>query len=311
MQTGVVVAVIDEFIDHLRLARRFSPHTIRAYAKDIGDFAEFLAEAGAAEESEEPVWAEIGREHIAAYLLRLTKRSLARATVARKVAALRAFFNYLIREGRVTQNPAVLIRLRRAGSHLPSFLSARQAEQLLESLGGDKPLAKRDRALLEMLYATGLRLSEAASLNLGQIDFGQRLVRVVGKGAKERIVLFGQPAEQALRDYLEEGRPALARRNKAGPPEEQALWLNRFGRRLSVRGIGLVVERCGLLIGLGRSLSPHALRHSFATHLLEGGADIRVVQELLGHASLSTTQIYTHTSVRHLQKAYRQAHPLA
>ena len=305
------MAALDDFIDYLRFTRHFSPHTVKAYANDTAEFARFLESLGLAKGDTEPDWSAVARDQVAAYLLSLTKRRLARRTIARRVAALRSLFRYLLLRGLAGDNPTVLIRVRRGPPPLPAFLSREQALQLIQAAGGDEPIAKRDRAILEMLYATGVRLSEVAALDLDQPDLHHCCIRVLGKGRKERLVLFGRSAQEALRDYLAEGRPELARRRKKAPPEQRPLWLNRFGARLSPRGIALVVERCALRIGLGDSLSPHALRHTFATHLLEGGADIRLVQELLGHASLATTQIYTHTSVRHLKRAYRQAHPLA
>ncbi len=305
------MSALEEFIDWLRFERRFSPHTVKAYASDTAEFAAFLDDRGLAKGDQEPDWPRVGREEVAGYLLRLTKRGIARRSIARKIAALRTFYRFLLHRGAVAQNPVSLVRVRRPATKLPAFLSREQARQLIEAAGGDSALAKRDHAVLELFYATGMRLSEMASLDLGQVDLDHSCSRILGKGKKERVVLFGRPAADALRLYLAEGRPDLARRRKNGPPEQRALWLNRFGQRLSPRGIALLVERCALRIGLGESLGPHALRHSFATHMLEGGADIRVVQELLGHSSLATTQIYTHTSVRHLKRAYGRAHPLA
>jgi site-specific recombinase XerD len=231
---------------------------------------------------------------------------MAPATVARKLAAVRGLFDYLVRTERVGQNPAELVSSPKREEKLPRVLSAEQVRDLLERIPARTPLELRDRAMLELAYSCGLRCEEIVSLDLDSLDFETEQLRVLGKGSKERLLPVGEPAQRALRDYSERARHALS-----GDPRERALFLSKSGRRLSnsdvTRRLGLWVREAALAGGV----SPHALRHSFATHLLEGGADLRTIQELLGHASISTTQVYTRVDAARLRDAYAATHPRA
>lgn len=290
------------FLAYLRDERACSARTVEAYGRDLGQLGEFLRErlGGAA--------AALGE--IDLYLLRSWLASLARArgasTVARKIAALRSFYRFLARRGWVEANPAAELETPKVRRPLPTFLSVEEAHEVVETASPSTAAGARDRALLELLYGSGLRVGELAGLDLGDVDAGRGLVRVRGKGDKERLVPVGPPALSAVGAWLERRGELL----RPGLPTK-ALFLGPRGRRLGVRRVQEMVQRYGAL-GAGRpDLHPHALRHTCATHLLEGGADLRAIQEILGHASLSTTQRYTHVSVDALVRVYDQAHPLA
>ena len=291
-------AATEAFLEHLERERNASPRTVRSYGDDLRQFAAHLER-------------ELGREArpqdvdhllIRGFLAELHRRGLSKASSARKLAALRSFFRYLCREGRLPANPAKLLLSPRREKRIPSVLEPSQVELLLQ-VPGDAPAALRARAILELLYATGMRCAELVGLDLGELDLQARTVRVLGKGHKERVVLFGVPAARALREWLS-ARPQLR-------PRSEALFLNARGGRLSDRSVRALVARRVRQLALERRCSPHTLRHSFATHLLTRGADLRSIQELLGHASLSTTQRYTHVDTRHLLEVYRKAHPRA
>jgi site-specific recombinase XerD len=224
-------------------------------------------------------------------------------SIARNLSTLRTFFRFLLREAEIPRNPLLLIPAPKGVTKLPNVLSVEEIERLITAPDSCTPLGLRDRALFEVLYATGLRVSELLSICLGDIDWEKRTIRVMGKGSKERLVLLGDLAVDALRTYVEEGRPRL----RAGR-EERALFLSYLGQPLSTRGFHLILRETLSRAGITRRVTPHTLRHSFATHLLEGGADLRVVQELLGHASVSTTQVYTHVSDGYLREVYSRAH---
>lgn len=286
------------FLITLQAERHASPHTVAAYAADLAHYAEFLQGRGGD-------WRIVDRATLRAYLASLLAGGLSRRTCARKLSALRSFYKAMRRDGYVEIDPMPGIASPKGARHLPAFLSAEQAQVLLEAGARvEEPRELRDRALLELLYAAGLRVSELVALDLGQIDPQLGEAHVVGKGHKERVVVVGEVALHALRAYLERGRPALARK-----PGERALLLNRFGGRLSDRSARTIVDEWRARAGLPEHISPHTLRHSFATHLLDGGADLRVVQELLGHASLNTTQVYTHVTQAESRRAYDRAHP--
>jgi len=275
---------------------RLAPRTVDAYRRDLADLAAFLhgSPAGAT------------HDQLAAYLASLRARGLASTTVARRVAALRSFYRHQMLLGMRSDNPAAELELPRRARTLPRTLSPGEAERLIEAATGTTPRSLRDRALVELLYGAGLRVSEAVGLDRAAVDLDRRLVRCFGKGSKERVVPIGREAVESLRRYLGRGRPYLDRRHR---PE---LFLNAQGGALTRAGAFLILRRLAATAGLepGR-VHPHLLRHSFATHLLEGGADLRSVQEMLGHADLSTTERYTHVSDRRRKELYFQAHPHA
>jgi integrase/recombinase XerD len=278
------------------LAARRAPRTVDAYTRDLRRLSAFLGK---------PL-ARASVEELERFTAQLRADGLAPATIARRSAAARSFFRHLQLLGVRADNPAAEVEVPRRVRRLPRTLSAGEAERLIEAAGGATPRGLRDRALVELLYGAGLRVSEAVALEKGGVDLDERLVRVTGKGGKERIVPVGRPAVEALRRYLARGRPLLDRRHR---PE---LFLNAKGGALTRAGAFLILRRVAAAAGLepGR-VHPHLLRHSFATHLLEGGADLRVVQELLGHADLGTTELYTHVSDRRRRESYFRAHPHA
>jgi integrase/recombinase XerC len=297
---------VGAFLEHLAHERRASPNTVAAYGRDLRALLEFARERG-------------GRRAEAlagfdVYLLRAWLGHVARtaepATVARKVAAVRAWMRWMLRRGIVNRSAADELASPKVRRTLPVHLSVDAAKEVVEAAPTDAPRGLRDRALLELLYGSGLRVSECVSLSLGDVDLDAATARVLGKGRKERIVPLGGKCLAALRAYLAEERPTLLHpRTRAQDP--RAVFLNARGGRLGVRAVQDIVRKYGAL-GAGRAdLHPHALRHTCATHLLDGGADLRAIQELLGHSSLSTTQRYTHVSVEHLLRVYDAAHPLA
>lgn len=288
----------------MRHVRRLSEHTLAAYSSDLRQFAIFLQK-----QDTPPHWEGVGSRQVRSFLAQLVQRGYSPRSVARKAASVRGFFSFLLERGKLPDNPAVGIRVRRKRHDLPRNLTEEQTKALVEQAVGESALARRDRALLELAYATGLRLSELAHLKMSAVDWETREIRVLGKGSKERVVFFGRWAAEALEEYIGRGREDLLK--KSSKVAKDYLWVNRLGGRLSRRGIQRVAARYGLKAGLGEAVTPHTLRHSFATHLLTGGADLRTVQELLGHSSLSSTQIYTHTSAAHLKKVYDETHPLA
>jgi integrase/recombinase XerC len=234
------------------------------------------------------------------------KLGLVKASIARKLSAIRSFYRYLLQEGLVFTSPAATTSSPKLDKRLPSFLTLEEARRLLEAPDVSTPQGQRDRALLELLYASGLRVSELVKLNLEQINLDTREIRVWGKGSKERVVLMGKPAAGALATYINEGRPKLL-----GGKRSSTLFVNRYGGRLPERRVQRILEKYTRIAGMAKRVHPHMLRHTFATHLLDGGADLRVVQELLGHAALSSTQIYTHVTKSQAKKVYLSAHPMA
>ena len=294
---------LEAFVDGLR-ARSASPGTLTEYRRNATEFLAFLG-------ARDVDWRTPDRATVRSYLASLADRGLAATSVGGRLAAVRSLYRHALRHGRIAVDPLAGVRAPRRPSRLPRVLSVDEAEDLVTAPrrlpSRDDALARRDEAMLELLYATGMRISELAGLTVDRVDLERRRLRVVGKGNKERQLLFGTPAASALRGYLATARPILAARGDAGG----AVFLNASGSPLSARGARMVIERWVQAIGAPDRTSPHTLRHSFATHLLEGGADLRVVQELLGHANLQTTQIYTHLSDAALRTAYRDAHPRA
>jgi len=295
---------IDTFITDLRHRRRASENTLRGYTRDILQFAEFL-------EREYPQmrWQDVQPATVRAFLAELHRLAMSPRSIERKIAALRAFFKYLQHCGIIPTNPAQAVHAPRHDQQLPKVLARQEVDRLLTAPAGDDPLSVRDRAILELLYATGMRVGELTRLRLQDIDWSQNAIRVLGKGNKARIVLFGRAAQEALSEYLSRARPQLLAKGQA--KEEGWLFLNGRGTHLTDRSVRRVVDRYAPELNSSFKPSPHSLRHSFATHLLDSGADLRTVQELLGHANLTTTQIYTHVSRERLKEVYRQAHPRA
>jgi len=291
---------LQRYLTYMRTSRNASPYTIKNYRTDIKQFLDYCsAQAITSLDG-------IDRSLLRSYLAELDEQGYVKASVARRLAELRSFGRFLVQEGVLARNPFRLVSAPRVPKLLPRYLTVSEVEALLATPNVNTPAGMRDRAMLEVLYAAGLRVSELAGLDLRDVDLGQAQVRAVGKGSRERIGLLGQPAVRAVRAYLQSARPGLL-----GKQPTAALWLNQRGGRLTVRGIANVVADAGVKAGIAARVSPHVLRHSFATHLLDGGADLRVVQELLGHANLATTQIYTHVSQARAREVYARAHPRA
>jgi site-specific recombinase XerD len=302
---------VDTFIAHLRDERGLAANTVAAYERDVVQFFRFAARGRVVDPGG------VDQLLLRRFLAQLTTRGLAASSIARKAAALRACFRLLARRGLVAANPAADLGSPRGPRRLPVVLKQRQVEELLARPQPMDPVGLRDRAILELLYATGMRVGELCALELGDLDLASDLVLVHGKGGKERLVPFGGPARAALLQYLVEGRrmmlPATASGRQAGSADRfgQVLFFNRRARPMTPRDVRGMVQRYRAGSGVPSEASPHTLRHSFATHLLEGGADLRSVQELLGHVALTTTQTYTHVSNERLRRVYEQAHPRA
>jgi integrase/recombinase XerC len=292
--------IFERYIQYLEAERNASPYTVRNYQTDLADFFKFLTK------KEFTMLDEVDRHVLRDYLSELAERGIAKASIARKLSAIRSFFRYLVREELIAKNPIEQVSSPKLDRRLPAFLTQEEMEKLLNAPDLSTPLGQRDRALLELLYASGLRVSELVGLTLEQIDLETNEIRVWGKGSKERVVLMGQPAAEALKDYIQEGRARLR-----GEKKTKALFLDRYGQRLTERSVQRLLNQYAKKAGIGKRVHPHMLRHTFATHLLDGGADLRVVQELLGHARLTSTQIYTHVTKGQARKVYLAAHPLA
>jgi len=293
-------ALLRSYVRYLEAERNASAYTVRNYVHDLRHFIDFLRK------QKVTTFEEVDRHMVRRYIASLLERGFEKTSVARKLSALRSFYRYLIRENLVSRNPLASVSSPKLDQRLPSFLSGEEAVHLVEAPDAETPLGQRDRAILELLYASGLRVSEVVGLDIADVNLDAREARVWGKGNKERMVLMGKPAASALDVYLRQGRPQLA-----GRTATEALFLNRYGRRLSQRSLQKALAKYSTRAGLDKKVHPHLVRHSFATHLLDGGADLRVVQELLGHARLSSTQIYTHVSQTQARKVYLSAHPRA
>ena len=293
--------LFDNYIHHLQAELNASPYTVRNYTTDLLGFFEFLRTKGF--DSLEG----IDKHALRDYLSHLMAQGFAKASIARKLSAIRSFYRYLLREKIVSTNPLETTSSPKLDKRLPSFLTQEEVKQLLEAPDLSKPQGQRDRAILELLYASGLRVSELVKLDLGDINLESREIRVFGKGSKERVVLMGVPAANALQTYLTQGRPELLKDKK----DTGALFITDYGKRPIERRIQKILGEYASLAGIDKRVHPHMLRHTFATHLLDGGADLRVVQELLGHANLSSTQIYTHVTRSQAKKVYLSAHPMA
>jgi len=283
---------IDKFIRYLEIEKNYSAHTILNYSLDLKEFKDFLKDT--------PI-EKVDHLVLRKYLSELKQKNLKNRTVNRKLSCLRSFFKFLFREGYIKSNPTKLISGPKQEKNLPSFLTEEEVLRLLENIPLKDEHNFRDKAILETFYSTGMRISELVGLNISDIDFISGTVKVRGKGKKERLLPIGEKAISALKDYLE-------RRKKK---DEEAVFLNRFGKRITGRAVRDIVAKYVKLVSIKTGVSPHTLRHSFATHLLERGADLRSVQELLGHTNISTTQIYTHLTTEKLKQIYNQAHPRA
>ncbi len=294
--------LFNKYIAYLEVERNASPYTVRNYTTDLLGFFQFLRD------KEINSLKEVDRHTLRDYLSHLMEKGFVKASIARKLSAIRSFYRYLLREEIISTSPVATTSSPKLDKRLPSFLTIEEINRLLEAPDLSTPQGLRDRALMELLYASGLRVSELVSISLEQVNLDTNEIRVWGKGAKERVVLIGKPAARALTDYLRQGRPKLF---GARIRMTNALFINRYGKRLIERRVQRILEKYTNIAGIGKRVYPHMLRHTFATHLLDGGADLRVVQELLGHASLSSTQIYTHVSKSQAKKVYLSAHPMA
>ena len=306
MKTETLGQALDGFMTSLRAETGASPHTVRAYWKDLRQFFDYTLSSN--ELQPESVagkpFSAFTRRHVRSFAAALRQRGLKPATQERKLSSIRSFFRFMQRLGEVDFNCAAQVDLPKKPKSLPGFLSVDEAFAMMDSAQGAEGRNKaRNHAILELLYATGMRVSELSGVNLGDVDFAGGFIKVLGKGNKERLVPFGGKAETALKALVNERDPNAA---KNAP-----LFLNKDGGRLSVRSIHSIVKRGSLMAGLGRPVGPHKLRHTFATHLLEGGADLRAIQEMLGHSSLSTTQKYTHVNLKTLMEVYDRTHPRA
>jgi integrase/recombinase XerC len=292
-------AAVDAFARHLSAEKHYSAHTLANYTRDLGQFARFLDEThGGAIPAVECISVFDVRAHLATMM----GAGRARRSVARYLSSLRSFFKFLFRQGVLAAPPMSAVKAPKLPRPLPKFLTVQDVERVLAVLAARTLKGKRDRAIVEALYSTGMRVSELAGLTHAQMDARSGVLRVLGKGRKERLVLLGGPARAAMTAYLGDA-------TYGGRAPHEAVFKNRFGKRLGVLSIERMLSRAGKAAGLAQRVTPHTLRHSFATHLLDAGADLRSVQELLGHASLSTTQIYTHITPERLKRAYDRAHP--
>ena len=303
----ILARLIDRFLEHLGGERNFSPHTLRAYRGDLDRFLVFLAAEFLAKEPDAIRPQEVDSLAVRSFLAAMTRSGLGRRSQARVLSAVRSLFRFACREGILPANPAAAVHAPKQPQTLPRHLRPGEVENLLDGPLGEAPLERRDRALLELLYATGLRVAEIVSLDWNDLDLRERVLRVLGKGGKERMVPFGRKAQEALSAWL----AVWDEVRRVDGSEDDPVFLNRDGGRLSDRSVRRVVDRWVEAAALARGVHPHTLRHTFATHLLERGADLRAIQELLGHSSLATTQRYTHLEVERLLSVYRESHPHA
>ena len=297
---------VEQFLDYVSSEKGFSKNTRDAYANDLTQLKEFLTPTVGFANGDG--WGKVTRDSLSAYILSMRDRDYAATTIARKIAAVKSFYAFLSDEGVIKSDPTEELSSPKVGRPLPKFLSLEEIELLLSlpAKKGHGPDAKRDRALLEMAFATGMRVTEIVSLNVGDVNTESHMVRCLGKGSKERMIPMHDEAALAVEDYMKAGRPALARRMA-----EKALFLNVRGDRLTRQGFWLLLKNYAKGAGIRAAITPHVLRHSFATHMLRGGAPLRNVQEMLGHANISTTQVYTHLTNDHIKEEFMKAHPRA
>ena len=324
-------AIVEQFLDYLKYEKRFSEHTAKCYGADLGQFGNFLLEtcetdessvdaggmdhhmgvatavAVQTEQSVDQLLLSVEVNEARSYLARLNEKEYSKATIARKLATLRSFYKFLVKRDRVSSNPVVSIKTPKQDKKLPKFLEYEEVVRLLNTPPANTCLGARDRAILEVLYSTGMRVSELVSLNMDDVDFLSEVIHIRGKGKKERICPIGSSALQAIQNYIEFRNRRMANDSNF---DSRVLFANKHGQRLSTRSVRRKMDKYLIEAGLDPAISPHTLRHSFATHMLNNGADLRSVQELLGHQSLSTTQIYTHITTSHMNEQYQNAHPM-
>ncbi|MBN1693578.1 MAG: tyrosine recombinase XerC [Dehalococcoidales bacterium] len=290
--------VFSRYIDYLEAEKNVSAYTVRNYTGDLLEFFTFVSKSGI------DTLKKVDKQTLRAYLAELMRKGFAKSSIARKLSAIRSFYRYLMREELVSASPAATTVSPRLDKRLPEFLTQDEAKRLVESPDVSQPQGQRDRALLELLYASGLRVSELVNMNVDQLNLATNEIRVWGKGSKERVVLIGEPAAAALNTYINSGRKELL-----GGKRNNAIFVNRYGERILARRVQKILLKYSK--NINKRVHPHILRHTFATHLLDGGADLKVVQELLGHADLASTQIYTHVTQSRARKIYLAAHPMA
>lgn len=300
-------AQVQQFLEFLTAEKGFSTNTRDAYQNDLAQLSEFL-DGKLGSENGPDVWAKVSRDDLSRYVSSMRKRDYAATTVARKIASVKSFYAFLVDEGKVTVDPTEDIATPKVGRPLPKFLSREDLERLLAQprRKGRNPENLRDEALLQLVYATGMRVTELISLSVGDVSLESKTVRCLGKGSKERVIPIHDHATESVRNYLRGARPHMAR-----GMAEKAMFLNRRGQRLTRQGFWLILKNHSRDAGITARITPHILRHSFATHMLRGGAPLRNVQELLGHANISTTQVYTHLTSDHVREEYTKAHPRA
>ncbi|WP_429956839.1 tyrosine recombinase XerC [Enterococcus sp. AZ196] len=294
--------IMEEFMSYLITERGYSNKTKEAYQRDLDNFCDFLRDSG------EPLLISVNHLDVRVYLAFLNDRKYSRNTISRKIASLRSFYQYLLKHEKIKENPFSYVHLKKKQARLPRFFYEKEIESLFDSVNGVKPLDQRNRALLEVLYGSGLRVSECANLKLSIIDFDNNVLLIHGKGNKDRYVPLGSYAADAILEFIRDGRKRLM--DHFGKDHDY-LFINHRGEKITSAGIEYVLNQIIKKSSLASDIHPHMLRHTFATHLLNNGADLRTVQELLGHANLSTTQIYTHVTKESLQKNYRSFHPRA
>lgn len=294
--------LIKNYLDHISFEKNVSVNTLKAYSSDLRQFKEYLSRAQV-----DPC--DVDHVFIRRYLAYLMNLKYSRPTLNRKLAAVRAFYKFIVREGKVTQNPVELINAPKLEKSLPKALRSSEVDALIEASDSASVLGKRDKAILEVLYGCGVRVSELVGLDLDRLYLDRREIRVIGKRSKERLLPVNNHAVQSLERYLRDSRPLLASRNRS--ESTRAVFLNKLGQRLSDNGVRRMMDKYMNKVAVDRRITPHGLRHSFATHLLEGGADLRTIQDLLGHVDISTTQIYTHLSQVKLKEIYKRTHPRA
>ena len=302
---------IASFIGYLMSERGLSENTITAYRNDLHQFMGFLEREKPSNQVTSDIWANITPDDLKQYVLGLQKRDYSKTTLARKIASLKSLFGFLIDEGLIHENPTTNLVSPNKGTSIPKFLTEKDINTLLKKMSLDDSInAKRNLAMLELMYASGIRVSELVSLNIKDINYEESYIRCLGKGSKERLITIHEHAKSTLLNYMCEIRPLLASHKNAAP-FENALFLNNRGRRITRQGFWLIIKRCAAMAQLPTNLTPHTLRHSFATHMIQNGAPLRFLQEILGHSSISTTQVYTHMAKTHVLREYDKAHPRA